>query len=103
MSKNEKNYIRKRNADLAKKLDDMKFKLEYNKTLNQESYKKAKALIEELESIKIEWRTKLDDLIDKQEKYQVLINDLQELRDEMASKLSKRPKQSWYKRLFKKK
>lgn len=98
MNKNKQiELIRKRNSDLNKKLDDMQFQLQYNKELNQGSYQKAKDLIVELNSIKTEWQSALNELYEKQEKYQELINDLREMRDEMIRNGFKRP---WYKRIF---
>lgn len=77
--------IRKRNAELTKQLDDMRFKLEFNLQLNTEGYKRAKDLICDLEKIKQDWIEALYDLNDKRNKYDCLINDLQAMKNIMVS------------------
>ena len=78
--------IRKRNAELTKKIDDMKFELEFNSQLNMNSHQRAKSLIDDLEKIKQEWELVLDDLNDKREKYYNLITDLQVIKNVMVDK-----------------
>ena len=91
--------IRKRNAELSKQLDDMKFKLEYNSQLNMEGYKHAKDLIVELEQLKQEWKSSIDDLNDKREKYAELIAELRTIKNIMKNMGFKIP---WYKKLINK-
>lgn len=75
--------IRKRNAELTKQLDDLKFQLEFNSQLNMNGYKSAKDLINDLEKIKHDWILALDDLNDKRMKYSELISDLQKIKNIM--------------------
>ena len=91
--------IRKKNAELSKQLDDMRFKLESNTQLNMEGYKKAKDLIVELEEIKQDWLSTLYDLNNQRERYSDLINDLQKIKNIMVSMNFKIP---WYKKIINK-
>ena len=88
--------IRKRNTELSKQLDDVKFQLEFNSQLNSEGYQRARDLIVDLEKIKQEWLIALDDLNDKREKYSYLISDLQEMKTIMVNMGFKIP---WYKKI----
>lgn len=88
---------RKRNADLEQKLKDVKFKLEYDRELNQKALSQAKNLITELEMHEIEKQKELNNLKEMRERYQGLLNSLQDMRNEMAKMGFKRP---WYKRLI---
>lgn len=89
--------VRKRNSDLEKKINNLKFKLEYDEKLNREGFKRAKYLIAELEEIKLAKETELNELKKKQEEYQTLIDDLQKMRNEMISVGFGQP---WYRRIF---
>lgn len=91
--------IRKKNAELSKQLDDMRFKLEFDSQLNSEGYQRAKDLINDLEKIKQEWLLTLDDLNDKREKYSYLISDLQKIKNIMVGMGFKIP---WYKKIINK-
>lgn len=91
--------IRKRNAELTKQLEDMKFQLEFNSQLNMNGYKYAKDLICDLEKIKQDWLSVVYDLNDQRSKYAILINDLQSIKNIMTSMGFKIP---WYKRLINK-
>lgn len=91
--------VRKRNAELTKQLDDMRFKLEFNSQLNMNGYKKAKDLIVELEKIKQDWLIVLEDLNDKKTKYSCLINELQDMKKIMINMGFKIP---WYKKIINK-
>lgn len=77
--------IRKRNAELNKQLDDMRFKLEFDKQLNSNGYQRAKELIEDLEKIKKDWLSALDDLNEKRTKYSLLITDLKTMKSIMKN------------------
>ena len=91
--------VRKRNAELSKELDDLKFKLDYNSQLNMNGYQRAKDLIGELEKIKQDWLSVLIDLENKKNQYDELIKDLQKIKSIMTSMGFKIP---WYKRLINK-
>lgn len=91
--------IRKRNAELSKQLDDMRFKLEFDSQLNMNGYQRAKDLIDDLERIKNDWIVSLDDLNDKRIKYSYLITDLQEIKNIMVNMGFKIP---WYKKIINK-
>ena len=73
--------IRKRNMELNKQIDDLKYMLEYHKELNTESYQAAKDLIAELENIRKEWLDTLQRLHDKEIEYQSLVSDIMKVRD----------------------
>ena len=73
--------IRKRNMELNKQIDDLKYMLKHHKQLNTESYQTAKELIEELEKIREEWLETLQRLHDKEIEYQSLISDIMKVRD----------------------
>lgn len=88
--------IRKRNAELTKQLDDLKFKLDFNEQLNMNGYKQAKDLIVDLEKIKQDWESSLADLNDKRNKYSELIVELQEIKNIMNSMGFKIP---WHKKI----
>ena len=87
--------IRKRNTQLNEQLDKVKFELEYDRLLNREGYKHAKDLIAELEDIKKRWTEALDDLKNKQDEDQMLVDDIKKLRDRMSDEVGKIP---WYRR-----
>jgi chromosome segregation ATPase len=91
--------IRKRNAELNKQLEDLKFKLEFNSQLNMNGYQHAKDLIEDLEKIKQDWISALVDLNNKREQYVKLINDLQKIKSIMTNMGFKVP---WYKKIINK-
>lgn len=91
--------IRKRNAELTKQLEDLKFTLEFNSQLNMNGYQQAKDLINDLENIKQNWISALNDINDKRLQYSILINDLQSIKNIMTSMGFKIP---WYKRLINK-
>lgn len=91
--------IRKRNADLTKQLEDLKFQLEFNSQLNMKGYKCAKDLINDLEKIKHDWLLALEDLNNKRIEYSELISDLQKIKNIMISHDFKIP---WYKRAINK-
>ena len=91
--------IRKRNIELTKQLDDIKFQLEFNSQLNMNGYKSANNLINELEKIKQDWLIVLEDLNDKRIKYSCLINDLQDMKKIMVDMGFKIP---WYKKIINK-
>lgn len=76
--------IRKRNTELVKQLDDLKFQLEFNSQLNMNGYRRAKDLIEDLEKIKQDWLLALDDLNNKRMEYSKLISDLQKIKNIMT-------------------
>lgn len=92
----EVDMIRKRNVELTKQLDDMKFNLEFNSQLNMEGYKRAKDLIDDLERIKQGWSSALNDLNNKKTEYSNLIADLQEIKKIMVNMGFKIP---WYKKI----
>jgi hypothetical protein len=75
--------IRKRNTELVKQLDDLKFQLEFNSQLNMNGYRHAKDLINDLEKIKQDWLLALDDLNNKRMEYSKLISDLQKIKNIM--------------------
>ena len=77
--------IRKRNAELTKQLEDMKFTLEFNSQLNMNGYQQAKDLINDLENIKQNWISALNDINDKRLQYSILIDDLQSIKNIMTS------------------
>lgn len=91
--------IRKRNAELTKQLDDLKFQLEFKSQLNMKGYQKAKELIDDLEKIKQDWTVALDDLNNKRIKYSNLIADLQTIKHIMANRGFKIP---WYNKIINK-
>ena len=93
--------IRKRNTQLNEQLENAKFALEYDRMLNREGYKHAKDLIAELEDIKKRWTEALDDLKNKQDEYQMLVDDIKKLRDRMsAGVVGKVRKVPWFRRWF---
>lgn len=89
--------IRKKNAELSKQLDDLRFKLESNTQLNIDGYNKAKDLIVELEEIKQSWLESIEDLNNQREKYSILINDLQKIKNIMVNRGFKIP---WYRKII---
>lgn len=91
--------IRKRNAELTKQLDNLKFQLEFNSQLNMKGYQSAKDLISDLEQIKHDWMLALDDLNDKRMKYSELISDLQKIKNIMVDNGFKIP---WYRKVMNK-
>lgn len=91
--------IRKRNVELTEQLEDMRFQLEFNSQLNTKGYQQAKDLIYDLEKIKHEWLSALDDLNNKREKYSELIADLQNIKNIMTSRGFKIP---WHKKIINK-
>ena len=95
--------IRKRNTQLNEQLDKVKFELEYDRMLNREGYKYAKDLISELEDIKKRWIEALEDLKNKQDEYQMLVDDIKRLRDRMSNGVggvNGVRKVPWYRRWF---
>jgi len=70
---NEKN---KRISELEIEVNNLGSDLEHIEYRNSDGYKKAKSLIVELEFLKSEYVTIIDDLKDSQEKYQSLIRDM---------------------------
>ena len=91
--------IRERNAELTKQIDDMRFKLEFNSQLNIEGYKHAKDLIDDLEKIKQNWESTLNDLDKERIKYSKLNHDLQSMKNIMIKMGFKIP---WYKKIINK-
>lgn len=91
--------IRKRNSELTKQLDDMKFELEFNSQLNMKECQRAKDLINDLEKIKKDWMYAFEDLNDKRIKYSELISYLQEIKNIMTNMGFKVP---WYKKIINK-
>ena len=91
--------IRKRNAELTKQLEDIKFKLEFNSQLNMDGYQQAKDLINDLEKIKQNWMSTLNDINDKRTQYAILIYDLQEIKKIMYNMGFKIP---WYRKIINK-
>ena len=89
--------VRKRNAELTKQIDDLKFKLEFDNQLNMEGYKRAKDLILDLENIKSEWINVVNNLKEKDIEYSYLISELKEIRNIMRNMGFKIP---WYKKIF---
>lgn len=77
--------IRKRNMELTKQIDDLKFKIEFDTQLNMEGYKRAKDLISDLENIKADWLKVINDLKDKDVEYSYLISELKMIRDIMKN------------------
>ena len=77
--------IRKRNMKLNEQIDELKYKLEYHKELNMESYQTAKDLIADLENIREEWIQTLQRLHDMESEYQELISDMKEIKENMVS------------------
>lgn len=77
--------IRKRNAELTKELENMRFKLEFDSQLNTESYKRAKDLINDLEKIKSEWIKIIENLNKKDIEYSYLISELKTIKDIMRN------------------
>ncbi len=77
--------IRKRNIELSKQIDDLKFKIEFDTQLNMEGYKRAKDLIDDLEKIKSEWMIVVEDLRKKDIEYSYLISELKTMKDIMKS------------------
>ena len=91
--------IRKRNAELTKQLEDLKFELEFNSQLNMNGYQQAKDLINDLENIKQNWISALNDINDKRLQYTILIDDLQSIKTIMTSMGFKIP---WHRKLINK-
>lgn len=89
--------IRRKNAELSKQLDDLRFKLEYDSQLNSNAVERAKNLIDDLEKIKQDWLSTLNDLNNKREKYSELITDLQKIKNIMVNRGFKIP---WYKKVI---
>lgn len=77
--------IRKRNSDLSKQFNDLKFKLELDSKLNIDSYKIAKDLINDLEKIKLDWNKSLDEIQNYKIQYAILINELKEIKKTLNS------------------
>ena len=80
--------LRKRNIELNKLIDDLKFKIDYNEQLNSEGYKQAKDLINDLEKIRKEWLESIQILREKEKEYDDLISDLQEMKKVMITAFS---------------
>jgi hypothetical protein len=74
---------RKRNIELSKENDELKFKLEKDKTLNQESTKKANELIDEFVVLKQEWEKAIYDLKEKSYEYQELLDECKSAKEEL--------------------
>lgn len=92
--------IRKRNTQLNEQLENAKFAFEYDRMLNREGYKHAKDLIAELEDIKKRWTEALEDLKNKQDEYQMVVDDIKRLRDRMSDGVSDVGKVPWFRRWF---
>ena len=91
--------IRRRNADLNKQLEEMKFKIDFDSSLNMKGYEHAKELISELEPIKLKWNKELIELENKKNEYCNLIDDLNKIKKTMYDIGFKVP---WYKKIFNK-
>ena len=74
--------IRKRNKELSKQLNDLKFKLEFDSQLIK--FKIELTMIQDLEKIKSEWLQALNDLQNAKLKYSFLIKNLQEIKKLMG-------------------
>ena len=101
--KKQLDIIRKRNSQLSEELDKLKFKIEFDMEFNQESFKEAKSLITELEEIKANWLSVIEELEKREMEYSQLIHELKEIKRIMHSMGFKIP---WYVKLvnkFKKK
>lgn len=72
--------IRKRNSNLTKQLEDLKNKLQLEQQINIDKKQRAEDLIVEIESLQTEWLGVLDDLKKKREEYQSLINDVKTMK-----------------------
>lgn len=77
---------RKRNLELSKELDEVRFQLAMQKDLNSESMKRAKELITELEAIKLTWLKSLKEVDEQKEQYKRLINELKDLRNNIKGR-----------------
>ena len=77
---------RKRNLELSKELDEIRFQLAMQKDLNSESMKKAKELITELEAIKLTWLKSLKEVENQREQYRDLINEVKDLRNNLKGR-----------------
>lgn len=68
--------IRKRNAELSKQIDDLKFRIDFDSELNTESYKQAKKLISDLENLKSRWLKSIEEIEKEKDEYSKLISEL---------------------------
>lgn len=74
--------LRKRNLELSQKLEQAKNELVLMRSADADSEKQAKvdSLIRELEYLRNEFTVLVEDLRKHKEKYEVLINDLQQIK-----------------------
>lgn len=80
---------RKNNARLTEQLDEAKLDLALHKLADAEGYKRAKDLITDLERIKKEWEEALCKIREKQDEYQMLVDDLKKVRKRMKGNSKK--------------
>lgn len=83
--KKQLDIVRKRNSELSKQIDDLKFKLEFDKQLNREGYQNAKDLIADLEIIKMDWLKVVKELQNYKVQYSILIDDLKQIKTIMIN------------------
>lgn len=75
---------RKRNAELSRENEALKFDIKKNKALNQETADKAKALIRDFEAMKAEWQQTINELHKKCDEYQELINECKDVKSKIS-------------------
>lgn len=75
---------RKRNAELSRENEALKFDIEKNKALNQETADRAKALISDLEAMKAEWQQTISELHKKCDEYQDLLNKCKNIKSNIS-------------------
>lgn len=74
------NLARKRNAELSRENEALKFDIEKNKALNQETADKAKALIRDFEAMNAQWQQAISELHKKRGEYQELIEECKDMK-----------------------
>ena len=79
---------RKRNMELTKELEDVKFQLAIQKDLNSESLKRAQELVNELEIIKVAWMKELSDIHERKKEYEQLISELKDMKNSIKGRKS---------------
>lgn len=71
---------RKRNAELSKENEALRFDIERNKAFNQETADKAKVLIKDFEDMKAHWQQAISELNEKRSEYQELIEECRDIK-----------------------
>lgn len=97
MNKDKKiDLMKKRNKSLTEQVETLQFELDYNTSLNNEGFQRAKDLIVELEQLKARWEESIAELDKCRDEYESLIFELREMKKIMKKAGFKIP---WYKKI----